>query len=157
MSVFNAQSVITPVAYDDRHDARRARRTAPAPWKLKSFDAATGAEFERNPDWWGGATPLDGSVWSFFDDEGSMVTAASAGEVDTLVQFQVIGGDALFNDPNFNVVGFPAATHRQIWMRCDTGQFADTQGPPGARHVHRPPGARSTRCSRARPTSATTT
>ena len=54
-----------------------------------------------------------------------MVTAASAGEVDTLVQFQVIGGDALFNDENFTVVGFPAATHRQIWMRCDTGQFAD--------------------------------
>ena len=92
---------------------------------LKSFDAATGAEFERNPDWWGGTTPLDGSVWSFFDDEGSMVTATSAGEVDTLVQFQFIGGDALFNDENFTVNSFQAATHRQIWMRCDQGQFAD--------------------------------
>ena len=94
---------------------------------LKSFDPATGAEFERNPDWWGGTTPLDGSVWSFFDDEGSMVTAASAGEVDTLVQFQVVGGDALFNDENFTVVGFRAATHRQIWMHCDEGQFADAR------------------------------
>ena len=64
-----------------------------------------------------------------------MVTAAAAGEVDTLVQFQVIGGEALFDDPDFNVVGFPAATHRQIWMRCDTGQFADKQGPPGARAI----------------------
>ena len=119
-----------------RHHAGRvrrpARRSTPSPngtgaWVLKSFDAATGAEFERNPDWWGGTTPLDGSVWSFFDDEGSMVTAASAGEVDTLVQFQVIGGDALFNDENFTVVGFRAATHRQIWMRCDQGQFADAR------------------------------
>ena len=54
-----------------------------------------------------------------------MVTAAAAGEVDTLVQFQVVGGEALFDNPDFNVVGFPAATHRQIWMRCDTGQFTD--------------------------------
>ena len=54
--------MITPVAYDDRHDARRARRTAPARGSLNSFDPATGAEFERNHDWWGGATPLDGSV-----------------------------------------------------------------------------------------------
>jgi peptide/nickel transport system substrate-binding protein len=41
------------------------------------------------------------------------------------VQFQVVGGEALFDNPDFNVVGFPAATHRQIWMRCDKGQFAD--------------------------------
>ena len=54
----------------DRLDARRRRRTAPAPSYSKSFEPATGAEYERNPDWWGGTTPLDGSVWSFFDDEG---------------------------------------------------------------------------------------
>ena len=54
-----------------------------------------------------------------------MVTAAAAGEVDMLIQFQVVGGEALFDNPDFNVVGFPAATHRQIWMRCDTGQFTD--------------------------------
>ncbi len=124
VSVYNAQSVITPVAYTTGTTLDQSPNGTGA-WVLKSFDAATGAEFERNPDWWGGTTPLDGSVWSFFDDEGSMVTAASAGEVDTLVQFQVIGGDALFNDENFTVVGFPAATHRQIWMRCDQGQFAD--------------------------------
>ncbi len=54
-----------------------------------------------------------------------MVTTTTAGEADAIVQFQVIGGDALFNDSNFNVLAFQAATHRQIWMRCDTGQFAD--------------------------------
>ena len=124
VSVYNAQSVITPVAFTTGTTLDAAPNGTGA-WVLKSFDPATGAEFERNPAWWGGTTPLDGSVWSFFDDEGSMVTAASAGEVDTLVQFQVIGGDALFNDENFTVVGFRAATHRQIWMRCDQGQFAD--------------------------------
>ena len=126
VSVYNAQTVITPVAFETGTTLDGSPNGTGA-WKLKSFDAATGAEFERNPDWWGPAPALDGSVWSFFDEEGSMVTAASAGEVDTLVQFQVIGGDALFNDENFTVVGFQAATHRQIWMRCDQGQFADSK------------------------------
>ena len=56
-----------------------------------------------------------------------MVTAASAGEVDALVQFQAINGAALFDDPNFNVLTFQATTHSQIWMRCDQGQFADAR------------------------------
>jgi peptide/nickel transport system substrate-binding protein len=124
VSVYNAQSVITPAAFATG-TTLDASPNGTGAWKLTSFDAATGAQFERNPDWWGPAPALDGSVWSFFDDEGSMVTAASAGEVDTLVQFQYIGGDALFNDENFTVNSFQAATHRQIWMRCDTGQFAD--------------------------------
>ncbi len=69
-----------------------------------------------------------------------MVTAAAAGEVDTLVQFQVVGGEALFDNPDFNVVGFPAATHRQIWMRCDTGQFADKRVRQALGAQHRPAG-----------------
>ena len=86
-----------------------------------------------------------------------MVTAAAAGEVDTLVQFQVVGGEALFDNPDFTVVGFPTATHRQIWMRCDTGQFADKRGAPGARATASTARCWSTRCSRVAPTSATTT
>ena len=126
VSVYNAQSVITPVAYEcgTTLDAS-PNGTGPFKFVVDGWDPATGATFERNPDWWGGETPLEGSVWSFFDDEGTMVTATAAGEVDAIVQFQVNGGDALFNNPDFNVLGMRAATHRQIWMRCDEGQFAD--------------------------------
>jgi peptide/nickel transport system substrate-binding protein len=126
VSVYNAQSVITPVAFETG-STLDGKPNGTGPFVLKSFDPATGVEYERNPAWWGGTTPLDGSVWSFFDDEGSMVTAASAGEVDALVQFQAINGAALFNDPNFNVLSLRATTHSQIWMRCDTGQFADAR------------------------------
>jgi peptide/nickel transport system substrate-binding protein len=124
VSVYNAQAVITPVAFTTGTTLDGAPNGT-GPWKLVSFDAATGATYEAKADYWGGAPALSTAVWSFFDDEGAMVTAAAAGEVDTLVQFQVVGGEALFDNPDFNVVGFPAATHRQIWMRCDTGQFAD--------------------------------
>ena len=124
VSVFNAQAVITPVAFTTG-TTLDAAPNGTGPWKLVSFDAATGAEYARNDAWWGGVTPLATTTFQFYDDTGSMVTAAAAGEVDMLNQFQVVGGEALFDNPDFNVVGFPAATHRQIWMRCDTGQFTD--------------------------------
>ena len=124
VSVYNAQTVITPAAYESG-TTLDASPNGTGPWKLASFDAASGAEYTANPDYWGGVPALGTASWSFFDDEGSMVTAAAAGEVDTLVQFQVVGGEALFDNPDFTVVGFPTAAHRQIWMRCDTGQFAD--------------------------------
>ena len=61
----------------------------------------------------------------FFAELGTMVTAIQGGAVDAIVQFSVLGGDALLNDPNFTVLEVEASTHRQIWMRCDTGQFVD--------------------------------
>jgi len=124
VSVYNAQSVITPVSYETGTTLDGTPNGTGA-FKLERYDAATGATFVRNDTWWGGQTPLDGSEWLFFDDLGAMVTTTTAGEADAIVQFQVIGGDALFSDSNFNVLAFQAATHRQIWMRCDTGQFAD--------------------------------
>jgi peptide/nickel transport system substrate-binding protein len=124
VSVYNAQSCITPAAYETG-TTLDASPNGTGPFKLESYDAATGATFVRNDTWWGGTPSLDGSEYLFFDELGAMVTTTSAGEADAIVQFQVIGGDALFNDSNFTVLAFQAATHRQIWMRCDTGQFAD--------------------------------
>ena len=124
VSVYNAQTPITPVSYESG-TTLDGSPNGTGPFKLENYDAATGATFVRNDTWWGGQTPLDGTEWLFFDDLGTMVTTTTAGEADAIVQFQVIGGDALFSDTNFNVLAFQAATHRQIWMRCDTGQFAD--------------------------------
>ena len=124
VSLYNAQALITPVGFELGQTAD-GNPNGTGPFKIVSFDPATGAKFERNPDWWGGQTPLDGSEWSFFDDVGAMVTATSAGEFDAIVQFQLLGGEALLNNADFNTVITKNTTHRQIWMRCDTGQFAD--------------------------------
>lgn len=124
VSLYNSQSCITPTSYETG-TTLDASPNGTGPFRLDSFDAATGASFVVNPDWWGSAPSISGSEWVFFEDIGAMVTATAAGEVDTIVQFQVIGGDALFNDEDFTVLGFQATTHRQIWMRCDEGPFAD--------------------------------
>jgi len=124
VSVFNAQTVITPVDYasgttlDQMPDGTGA-------WKLDSYDQATGAKFSRNPDWWGGKTPLDSIEYVWFDATGPMVTAYQGGQVDAIVQFDILSGEPLLTDANTDVIATRAATHRQIWMRTDTGQFKD--------------------------------
>jgi peptide/nickel transport system substrate-binding protein len=124
VSVFNAQTLITPKSYT----AGTKFNDVPAgtgPWKLKNYNAQTGASFERNPDWWGGQVPLDGTEFIFFDATGPMVTAYQGDQVDAIVQFDVLSGASLFDDPNFSIIATEAALHRQIWMRTDKGQFAD--------------------------------
>lgn len=124
VSVFNAQTAITPAGYatGTTLDAMPAGTGA---WKLDSYDQATGAKFSRNADWWGGQTPLDGVEYVWFDATGPMVTAYQGGQVDAVVQFDVLSGEGLLSDANTDVIATRAALHRQIWMRTDKGQFTD--------------------------------
>jgi peptide/nickel transport system substrate-binding protein len=124
VSVFNAQTVITPADYATG-TTLDAMPDGTGAWKLESYDVATGARFVRNDAWWGGATPLDAVEWTFFDETGPMVAAYQGGQIDAIVQFDVFSGTALFADANFQVNEAKTANHRQIWFRTDTGQFVD--------------------------------
>ncbi len=124
VSVFNAQSVITPKDYATGTTLDK-KPDGTGPWKLTQYDVSSGATFVRNDAWWGGKTPLDGSAFTFFDKTAEMVTAYQGGQIDAIVQFDVLTGAGLFDDPNFTTVETPTTNHRQIWMHCDSGQFAD--------------------------------
>jgi peptide/nickel transport system substrate-binding protein len=122
VSVFNPQSVITPKDYATG-TTLDAKPNGTGAWKLDSYNPATGATFSRNATWWGGPTPLDATEFVFFDATGPQVTAYQGGQVDAINQFDVLSGEALLSDANTNVIKTRAATHRQIWMRVDKGQF----------------------------------
>lgn len=124
VSVFNAQTVITPVDYPVGTTLDGLPNGTGA-WKLETFDVASGARYVRNDAWWNGATPLDAVEYTFFDEPGPMVTAYQGGQIDAIVQFDVFSGTALFADPNFQVNEAATTNHRQIWFRNDTGQFTD--------------------------------
>ena len=127
VSLFNAQSLITPVDYanGDTLDARPAGTGA---WILDSFDATTfSANFVRNPDWWGGETPLDSTEFRGFADNGTTVTAMQAGDIDVIQQFSVIGGEGLLaaeTSGEFNLLTPPSSAHRQVWFNLDAPDFA---------------------------------
>jgi peptide/nickel transport system substrate-binding protein len=124
VSIFNPQAAITPAAYAAGTELDK-QPDGTGPWKLSKFDPQSGATFVRNDGWWGGKTPLDSVEMQFFDDSGTMMTALEGGSVDAVEQITIIGGDAVLNDANVNVLAIKSTQHRQVWMRCDKGQFAD--------------------------------
>ncbi len=126
VSIFNAQSVITPADYVDGTTLDE-RPTGTGPWKLDSFDPTTFVvRFVRNENWWGGSTILDSIELRGFNDLGTAVTAMSAREIDAMQSFTVIGGEGLLNDPNFTVLTPPSAAHRKLWFNVQQGnEFTD--------------------------------
>jgi peptide/nickel transport system substrate-binding protein len=126
VSIWNPQTVITPADYvagttlDKRPDGTGA-------FKLDSYDVATGAQFSANADWWGGKPVLDGLEFIFSDDIATQVTGLQGGAADVIVQFSVVGGEALMNDSAFTVEAIRGAAHRQIWMNTREGTFTDVK------------------------------
>ena len=125
VSLFNAQSLITPVDYSDG-TTLDARPEGSGAWILDNWDATTFvAKFVPNPNWWGGAVLLDSTELRGFADLGTAVTAMQSRDIDMIQQFSVIGGEGLLDDPDFVVTEPPASTHRQVWFNTQQGQFTD--------------------------------
>ena len=125
VSIFNAQSAITPADYSDG-TTLDARPDGTGAWMLDSFDPSTFVtRFVRNPDWWGGQTPLDSIELRGFADLSTAITAMQSRDIDVIQQFTVLGGSGLLDDPNFTVLTPPAATHREVWFNTQQSQFTD--------------------------------
>ena len=125
VSLFNAQSLITPADYTDG-TTLDVRPEGSGAWVLDDWDATTNvAKFSRNPNWWGGTPPLDGIEMTGFADISTTVTAMQSRDIDVIQQFPVIGGEGLLNDAEFVVLSPPSANHRQVWFNTQQGQFTD--------------------------------
>ncbi|MGI9614150.1 MAG: ABC transporter substrate-binding protein, partial [Acidimicrobiales bacterium] len=125
VSLFNAQSLITPADYSDG-TTLDGRQEGTGAWLLDEFDP-TGfvAKYSPNPNWWGGGTNLDAIELRGFTDIATAVTAMQAREVDVIQQFAVIGGEGLLADDAFTLLTPPSANHRQVWFHTENGQFTD--------------------------------
>ncbi|MDO8365095.1 MAG: ABC transporter substrate-binding protein [Actinomycetota bacterium] len=123
---YNPQAVITPKDFV-LGTTLDAKPTGTGAFKLVKYDSATGATFEANTDWWGGKPFLDKLEFVFSADLPTMVSGMAGGAVDAIVQFSVIGGDALLNNPDVTVQTIRGAAHRQIWMNCREGDYTDVR------------------------------
>ncbi|MDQ3867498.1 MAG: ABC transporter substrate-binding protein [Actinomycetota bacterium] len=120
----NPQTVVTPKNFKSGSLVDK-NPNGTGPWRMESYNQATGARFVRNDAWWGGKTKLDSVEWTFFQDLQPQVVAVQSGQVDAIVQFSALGGEGLLNDSNINVIRLKSAAHKQIWTRVDKGQFTD--------------------------------
>ena len=124
VSIFNAQALIAPADYTSGTTLNE-RPAGTGAWILDDFDVSTfTAKYVRNPNWWGGTTPLDSIELRGFADIGTAVTAMSSGEVDGIQQFSVIGGEGLLDNDSFVTLEPPASNHRQLWFNVAQGQFS---------------------------------
>ena len=121
----NTQSQITPAGWTVEDNLAPNKDLGTGPFKMTSFDAKGSATYVRNENWWGGQVPLDGVEFVFIEDPQAQVAALAAGEIDGIPQFPYDVGEVLFTNPDLNIVELKSATHREVWMRVDQGQFAD--------------------------------
>ncbi len=124
VSLYNPQSVITPVDYV-AGSTLDAKPNGTGAFKFDTFDVATGCTFVRNDAWWGGTPFLDKVEFIFSDDLDTQITGVLGGQADAIVQFSVVGGDALLNSDEVTVESIRGAAHRQIWMNVREGTFTD--------------------------------
>jgi peptide/nickel transport system substrate-binding protein len=126
LSIYNPQSVITPKAFKTGSTLDKTPNGT-GPFKLTKYDKATGATFEANKDWWNGAPYLDSVEFIFSDDIATQITGLQGGAADAIVEFSVIGGDAVLADNNLTVTAIKGAAHRQLWMntRDASSNFKD--------------------------------
>jgi peptide/nickel transport system substrate-binding protein len=123
---WNPQTVITPAAFATGTTLDQAPNGTGA-FKLTKYDVAMGATFEANADYWGGRPVLDGLEFIFSDDIATQVTGLQGGAADAIVQFSMVGGEAIVNNPDFTVVAIRGAAHRQLWMNVREGTFTDVK------------------------------
>jgi peptide/nickel transport system substrate-binding protein len=129
LSSDNYNAIILPKSVTDTSnfaaDVMAGKIATSGAWTISKYDATSGVSFAPNPNYWGDAVLLDGVDYVFFTDESSGVAAFLSGEIDGVVNFNVSGGEALFDNPDITVFEIPSANHRQIHMRCSEGKFAD--------------------------------
>ncbi len=126
LSLYNPQSLITPKDYAVGTTLDKTP-AGTGPFKLEKYDVAQGATFVANADWWGGKPYLDKVEFLFSDDIATQMSGLQGGAADALVQFGIVGGEAILASDQFVVESIRGAAHRQLWMNVREGNFTDVR------------------------------
>lgn len=95
------------------------------PFRLDRYTPKVGARFVRNERYWGPPALPARTEFSFFGDQQPQILALEDDQVDVVCMIAVQGAQGLLRDPDVRIIDFPAATHRQMHLRCDDGPLAD--------------------------------
>jgi peptide/nickel transport system substrate-binding protein len=96
------------------------------PFKLKSYNQSSGAQFVANLDYWGPKPLLSGTAFSFYASQSPQVLALEGGTVDVVsVLGSVAGAQSLLNNPQYNIVTLRSSIHNELSMRNDQAPFTD--------------------------------
>jgi peptide/nickel transport system substrate-binding protein len=102
------------------------QKTFPGTGRLMkaSYTPNVGANFVRNPHYWGTPAKPKEVQFTFYPQEAPMTAALQAGSIDCLDQFSVATSPQLLSG-GYNVISLKAATHRELSMRTDMAPFSN--------------------------------
>lgn len=96
------------------------------PFKLKSWEAATSWEVERNPDYWENGLPyLDGVRQVINTESAARVQGVKAGDFDLAEEVDFASAKPLEGDANVALLRFPKGICRIIIMDATVPPFTD--------------------------------
>ncbi len=88
----------------------------------ESFNPTVGANFVRNPHYWGAPAKPAKVEMTFYSDEGPETSALEGGSIDCVNQFTVAVSPQLLQG-SYNVVSIKSSAHRELSMRNDIAPF----------------------------------
>jgi peptide/nickel transport system substrate-binding protein len=118
----NYNAIILPANYEGDFEKTF---NGTGPFRIERYTPKVGATFVRNPTYWGRAALPERTEFLFFNDQQPQILALEDDQVDVIVQISVQGAQGLLRDPDVRIIDIPAATHRQLHLRCDEGPMAD--------------------------------
>jgi peptide/nickel transport system substrate-binding protein len=118
----NYNAIILPANYPGDFETNF---NGTGPFRLDRYVPKVGASFIRNENYWGRKALPARTEFSFFSDQQPQILALEDDQVDAIVQISVQGAQGLLRDPDVKIIDIPAATHRQLHLRCDAGPTAD--------------------------------
>jgi peptide/nickel transport system substrate-binding protein len=119
----NYNAIIRPSGSDPTTYVKNFDGTGP--FKFESYSPGQGANFVRNPDYWGGVVLPARVEFSFFSNLQAQVLALQGQQVDMIQQISLQGSQGLFNNPDVTILKNRATAHREVHMRNDKPPFTD--------------------------------
>ncbi len=96
------------------------------PFMLTDFKAKQSATLKRNPNYWQKGLPyLDEVGFVYIDDAQAQAVQLQSGAVDVQAQTAFQGSQALFANPNLNVITTHSTAIREVAMRVDQEPYSD--------------------------------
>ena len=112
------QAIILPADYQEDTFTKTPQTTGG--FNMVSYTPGVGAKFDRNPNWWGGKTPLDGVDVTYYTDEPAAIAAVLGNQIDLMSQTSFSAGRAAFSSPRLKILSVRGAPHREISMLTRT-------------------------------------
>jgi peptide/nickel transport system substrate-binding protein len=112
------QAIILPANYQMGTFTKTPQTTGA--FIMTSYTPGVGAKFDRNPNWWGGKSLLDGVDVTYYSANAAVDAALLGNQIDLVSQSNFSSDRSLFGNKNVQIFATKGSPHREIAMLTQT-------------------------------------